>query len=86
MPPRAVPGPGAAAGRELHDHAGAVLLKPFLQPREALGVRGGLALVVADMAVGDGRSGLERFLGAFDLLGDGDRHRRVVAPWSAAIR
>ena len=66
------------AGRELHDHAGAMLADAFLNDREAPGIRRGFALVVANMDVDQRRTRLESFVRAFDLFGRRDRHGRVL--------
>ena len=66
------------AGRELDDHAGAVLFQPLLQPRETLGVRCRRLVLHPDMGVDDRGPRLERLLRAFHLFGNGNRHRRVV--------
>ena len=72
------PRPRPAPGRELNNHAGAVFLQPFLEAGEFPGVGTGGLIVVAHMGVADAGARLERLLRAFDLLGHGDRHRRVV--------
>ncbi len=78
MPPRSRPAPDRPPVESCTIMPGQCCLEPFLQARKAFGVGGRFALVVAHVAMGDGGPGLECVMGAFDLFGDRDRHRRVV--------
>ena len=69
----------APTGRELYDHAGAMAAYAFLHGCEKVGIRGWQLVFVTDMDVDEARAGLESFVGAFHLLGRGDREGRIVA-------
>jgi hypothetical protein len=49
-----------------------------LHERETLGIRGGFALVVANVDVDERRPRFERFVRRFDLLRDAEGDRRVL--------
>ena len=68
----------AAPGGQLHVHAGAVFLNALFQPGKTGRVRGGFAVIIADMGMDDRGPCLKRRMGAFDLFGDGDRNSRIV--------
>src|SRR3954471_19018718 len=74
MPPRSRP----AAGGELDNQARAMLAQSLEKAAEPLWVGGRALVVVAHMAMRDRCAGLEGFLCALDLLGNGDRYRRII--------
>ncbi len=68
----------AAAGGELHDHAGAMLAHAFADLGEKLGIGTRRFVLLADVDVRDRGAGFERFVRRFDLLGRRDGHRGIV--------
>jgi hypothetical protein len=68
----------AATGGELHDHVRAMPADTILEGGELRGVAARRFVVVPDMHMHQRGAGLVRRMGAFDLLGNGDRQGRVV--------
>ena len=52
--------------------------RPSISRREAGGIGGWPSRVIPHMAVRDAGARLERLMRALHLLGDADRHRRIV--------
>ena len=69
---------GSAARRDLRDHARAVGADAVEHERETLGRRGRRFVVVAHVQVHERGAGFVGGLRRLDLLGDRDRHCRVV--------